>query len=163
MPFWKKSEDPWDYEPEKPSRLAEPGQEEKDCAPSLMDELRDWNEERKEKKALRETPPPPMICPWCGQEMEVGTITGGRDSVQWWPGWPNRFFGASGPEIDILHEGSLFNRYKTAWLCRGCRRMVMEIPEEEIPKPLTSEKAAEQLEEQRRREAQRKIDRGLQG
>ena len=163
MPFWKKSEDPWDYEPEKPSRPAEPGQEEKDCAPSLMDDLRDWNEERKEKKALRETPPPPMICPWCGQEMEVGTITGGRDSVQWWPGWPNRFFGASGPEIDILHEGSLFNRYKTAWLCRGCRRMVMEIPEEEIPKPLTSEKAAEQLEEQRRREAQRKIDRGLQG
>ena len=78
--------------------------------------------------------------------MEVGTITGGRDSVQWWPGWPNRFFGASGPEIDILHEGSLFNRYKTAWLCRGCRRMVMEIPEEEIPKPLTSEKAAEQLD-----------------
>ena len=66
MPFWKKSEDPWDYEPEKPSRPAEPGQEEKDCAPSLMDELRDWNEERKEKKALRETPPPPMICPWCG-------------------------------------------------------------------------------------------------
>ena len=40
MPFWKKSEDPWDYEPEKPSRPAEPGQEEKDCAPSLMDELR---------------------------------------------------------------------------------------------------------------------------
>ena len=40
---------------------------------------------------------------------------------------------------------------------------MMEIPEEEIPKPLTSEKAAEQLEEQRRREAQRKIDRGLQG
>lgn len=35
MPFWKKSEDPWDYEPEKPSRPAEPGQEEKDCAPSL--------------------------------------------------------------------------------------------------------------------------------
>ena len=123
MPFWKKSEDPWDYEPEKPSRPAEPGQEEKDCAPSLMDELRGWNEERKEKKALRETPPPPMICPWCGQEMEVGTITGGRDSVQWWPGWPNRFFGASGPEIDILHEGSLFNRYKTAWLCRSCRRI----------------------------------------
>ena len=34
MPFWRKSEDPWDYEPEKPSRPAEPGQEEKDCAPT---------------------------------------------------------------------------------------------------------------------------------
>ena len=39
----------------------------------------------------------------------------------------------------------------------------MEIPEEEIPKPLTSEKAAEQAEEQRQQEAQRTIDRGLQG
>ena len=39
----------------------------------------------------------------------------------------------------------------------------MEIPEEEIPKPLTSEKAAEQADEQRQQEAQRKIDRGLQG
>lgn len=162
MPFWKKSEDPWDYEPEKPSRPAEPGQEEKDCAPSLMDEFRDWIEERKEKKALRETPPPPMICPWCGQEMEVGTITGGRTVSSGGPAGPT---GSSVPRPGdrYLHEGSLFNRYKTAWLCRGCRRMVMEIPEEEIPKPLTSEKAAEQLEEQRRREAQRKIDRGLQG
>ena len=128
-----------------------------------MDELRDWNEERKEKKRQRQTPPPPMACPWCGQEMEVGTIVGGRDSVLWWPGWPNRIFGASGPEIDILHEGSLLHRYKTAWLCRACRRMVMEIPEEEIPKPLTPEEAAEQAEEQRQQEAQRKIDRGLQG
>ena len=75
MPFWKKSEDPWDYEPEKPSRPAEPGPEEKDCAPSLMDELRDWNEERKEKKRQRQTPPPPMACPWCGQEMEVGPLS----------------------------------------------------------------------------------------
>ena len=60
MPFRKKSEDPWDYEPEKPPHPAEPGPEDKDYAPSLMDELRDWNEERKEKKRQRETPPPPM-------------------------------------------------------------------------------------------------------
>ena len=39
----------------------------------------------------------------------------------------------------------------------------MEIPEEEIPKPPTPEEAAEQMEEQRQQEAQRKIDRGLQG
>ena len=30
MPFWKKSEDPWDYEPENAARPAEPGQEDKD-------------------------------------------------------------------------------------------------------------------------------------
>ena len=156
MPFWKKSEDPWDMEPEK-RRTWTAGEPQPPAADGEA-----WKVPG-EKETAEEQTPSAMTCPWCGQEMEVGTITGGRDSVQWWPGWPNRFFGASGPEIDILHEGSLFNRYKTAWLCRGCRRMVMEIPEEEIPKPLTSEKAAEQLEEQRRREAQRKIDRGLQG
>lgn len=130
MPFWKKSEDPWDYEPEKPTRPAETG--EKDDAPSLLDELRDWNEDRKEKKRQRETPPPPMTCPWCGQEMEVGTIAGVRDSVLWWPGWPNKVFGASGQGIDIIHEGSLWHRYKTAYLCRACRRMVLEFSEEAL-------------------------------
>ena len=164
MPFWKKSEDPWDYEPEKPSRPAEPGQEEKDCAPSLMDELRDWNEERKDKSALLEKPPPPMICPWCGQEMEAGYITGGRDGANWWPGWPPKVLGpGNGAPIRVDHEGTVLLRYKTAWLCRACRRMVLEIPEEEIPKPLTPEEAAARAEEQRQQEAQRKISRGLQG
>lgn len=163
MPFWKKSEDPWDYEPEKPSRPAEPGQEEKDCAPSLMDELPGLERGAEGEEGPAGDPAP-------AHDLSLVRAGDGGGDDHWGTGQcpvvarlPNRFFGASGPEIDILHEGSLFNRYKTAWLCRGCRRMVMEIPEEEIPKPLTSEKAAEQLEEQRRREAQRKIDRGLQG
>ena len=161
MPFRKKSEDPWDYEPEQRDPVRR--EEEPPVSPDGETQDRSAYGIPFQSRDAGSQSPPPMACPWCGQEMEVGTIVGGRDSVLWWPGWPNRFFGASGPEIDILHEGSLFNRYKTAWLCRSCRRMVMEIPEEEIPKPLTSEKAAEQLEEQRRREAQRKIDRGLQG
>lgn len=164
MPFWKKSEDPWDYEPEKPSRPAEPGQEGKDCAPSLMDELRDWNEERREKKRQRETPPP-MACPWCGQEMEAGYLTGGR-GVFWTQGVPTtkKLLLGAGEESTLRMdaEGGLLP-YGSAWLCRACRRMVMEIPEEEIPKPPTPEEAAEQMEEQRQQEAQRKIDRGLQG
>ena len=130
MAFWKKSEDPWDVEPEKTARPAETG--EKEDAPSLLDELRDWNEERKEKKRQREAPPPPMACPWCGQEMEVGTIIGGRDLVQWWPGWPKRVFGANGPGIHIDYEGGLLHKYKTAYLCRACRRMVLEFSEEAL-------------------------------
>ena len=133
MPFWKKSEDPWDCEPEKPPRPVAPGPEDKDYAPSLMDELREWNEERKEKKRQREATPAPMACPWCGQEMEVGYITGGRDTVQWWPGWPPRMIGgADGAAIRVDHEGTVFLRYKTAYLCRACRRMVMEFPEEAL-------------------------------
>ena len=132
MPFRKKSEDPWDYAPEKPPRPAEPGPEDKDYAPSLMDELRDWNEERKEKKRQRETPPPPMACPWCGQEMEVGYVTG-RDAVRWWPGWPPRIIGgADGAAIRVDHEGTVLLRYKTAYLCRACRRMVLEFSEEAL-------------------------------
>lgn len=137
MPFWKKSEDPWDCEPEKPPRPAAPGPEDKDYAPSLMDELREWNEERKEKKRQREATPAPMACPWCGQEMEVGYITGGRDTVQWWPGWPPQYFTGvgDGKEVRVDHEGTVFHRYKAAWLCRACRRMVLEFPEEEVALP----------------------------
>ena len=81
MPFWKKSEDPWDYEPEKrpvPSAEAGGGEDAPGFFEELRGDLQKWNQERKEKKAQRQTPPPPMKCPWCGQEMEVGYVTSGR-------------------------------------------------------------------------------------
>lgn len=164
MFFKKKGEDPWEYEPEKPLRPAEPGPEDKDNAPNMMDELRNWNEERKEKKRQRETPPPPMTCPWCGQEMEVGTIAGNQYGLYWRPGWPPKWIQPeSGDAIRMDHEGTILLRYKTVYFCRTCRRMTLEIPEEELPKPLTPEEAAARAEEQRQQEAQRKISRGLQG
>ena len=131
MPFWKKSEDPWDYAPEEPPRPAEPGPEDKDYAPSLLDELRDWNEERKEKKRQRETPPPPMACPWCGREMEMGYLSGSR-GVFWIRGVPTArkfWLGAGrGNIIRVDTEGGLMTPHRTAWLCRACRRMVLEAP-----------------------------------
>ena len=131
--FWKKSDDPWDYEP--PSRPAEP--EEGGRAPGLMDELRGdfqaWNEDRREKKRQREAPPPPMACPWCGQEMEAGWISGGRDGVHWYSGWPPKLVaGLDAPSLRVDHEGGLLHSYKAACLCRSCRRMVLEFPEEEL-------------------------------
>ena len=139
MPFWKKSEDPWDYEPEKrPAPSAEAGGGED--APGFLEELRgdfqEWNQERKEKKAQRQTPPPPMECPWCGQEMEAGYITGGQYGANWWPGWPPRVFGpGDGAAVRVDHEGTVLLRYKTAYLCRVCRRMVLEFPAEELEAP----------------------------
>ena len=131
MPFWKKSEDPWDYAPEKPPRPAEPGPEDKDYAPSLMDELRDWDEERKEKKRQREAPPPSMACPWCGREMEMGYLSGSR-GVFWIRGVPTArkfWLGAGrGNIIRVDTEGGLMTPHRTAWLCRACRRMVLEAP-----------------------------------
>ena len=105
MPFWKKSEDPWDYEPEKrpvPSAEAGGGEDAPGFFEELRGDLQNWNQERKEKKAQRQTPPPPMKCPWCGQEMEVGYVTSGRDAVRWWPGWPPRVLG---PGDGCAHPG----------------------------------------------------------
>lgn len=69
MPFWKKGEDPWDLQPE---AGAKPGMTSAQDTPTLFEELRDWNEARRERKAQRETPPPATACPWCGQDMETG-------------------------------------------------------------------------------------------
>ena len=71
-----------------------------------------------------------MTCPWCGQEMEVGWITAGRDGAQWRPGWPPKLFGRAFVCID--HEGSVLRRRKAAYLCRSCRRMVLEFPAEAL-------------------------------
>ena len=133
MPFWKKGEAPWDYEP--PFRPAEP--EEGGRAPGLMEELQGglqaWSEDRREKKRQREIPPPPMACPWCGREMEVGSITGGRDGAKWWPGWPPKpIAGLDAPFLRVDHEGGFLCSYKAAYLCRSCRRMVLEFPEESL-------------------------------
>ena len=134
MPFWKKSEDPWDYAPEKPpAPSAEAGGGED--APGFLEELRgdfqNWNQERKEKKAQRQTPPPPMACPWCGQEMEVGYVTGAR-GVHYHRGMPTtkRLWLGTGPDntMRVDAEGGLLTPYCRAWFCRTCRRMVLEAP-----------------------------------
>lgn len=125
MPFWKKGEDPWGLQPE---AGAKPRMTSAQDTPTLFEELRDWNEARRERKTQRETPPPATACPWCGQDMETGWIAGGRDGIQWWSGWPPRSLVDETP-IRVDHEGTLLRRYKAACLCRSCRRMVLEFPE----------------------------------
>lgn len=164
MPFRKKSEDPWDYEPER----RDPVRREEEPPVSPDGETQDRSACRIpfQSRDAGSQSPPPMACPWCGREMEMGYLSGSR-GVFWIRGVPTArkfWLGAGrGNIIRVDTEGGLMTPHRTAWLCRACRRMVMEIPEEEIPKPLTPEEAAEQAEEQRQQEAQRKIDRGLQG
>lgn len=131
MPFWKKSEDPWDYAPER----RDPVRREEEPPVSPDGETQDRSACRIpfQSRDAGSQSPPPMACPWCGQEMEVGYVTGGRDAVRWWPGWPPRMIGgADGAAIRVDHEGTVFLRYKTAYLCRACRRMVLEFPEEAL-------------------------------
>lgn len=132
MLFWKKSEDPWDIDPSKRRRPPVTETEEAgEPVPGLLEELRDWNEARKQKKA--ESVPPPIPCPWCGKEMETGYLMGGR-GIWWAPGSPNAW--AKWVSIAMVEgafrvdsEGGLA-AYRTAWYCAGCRRLVLEIPEQ---------------------------------
>lgn len=130
MPFWKKSEDPWD----KKDGISKPPKEPKE---SPIDTLKAWNEERKAAAKEREAAKrlPPEKCPWCGKDMEQGYIMGGRDVVRWYSG-TYKFDLFRGLEVvdsfSILDEGGPFiGYYKVAWLCRECGKMVFDIPEAE--------------------------------
>ena len=132
MAFWKKSEDPWDWEPERSRPI-----EQAEVPPAPPDrEAQDEGAWRApwEPGDTEMQSPPPMACPWCGGEMQVGRITGGGNPVRWRPGWPQSIFEGApwGEWVRIDHEGGFLHRYKAAWLCRACRRMVLEFPEEEL-------------------------------
>ena len=129
MAFWNKGEDPWDVEP-KPVSVPNP-----DCdgePDTLLDSLKAWNKERKEEKAKRETPLPPEKCPWCGKEMEAGYIMGNR-GIWWAPGRPDAWakwvsVAAAEGAIQLDTEGGLMDSRRTAWVCRDCGKMALNLP-----------------------------------
>ncbi len=125
MPFWKKSEDPWDQKPEK--RRLEP----KEPKESPIDSLKRWNEERKAEAKEREEAKrlPPEKCPWCGKDMEQGYLLTGRDTIRWYPGiykYKFALFYSGGLRIDTQGD---FTKYRITWLCRNCKKMVFDMPE----------------------------------
>ena len=86
MAFWKKSEDPWDIDPNQRRTAPEP----EEIEPGLLDSLReDWDamqaarQEKREKLRL-----PPEKCPWCGKDMEQGFLE--RQGCFLVPGHPHR-------------------------------------------------------------------------
>lgn len=134
MPFWRKSEDPWDWKDgvSKPPR--EP-REPKEPRENPIETVKAWNEDRKAKAKEKEEAKwlPPEKCPWCGKEMEQGFLLGGRDSVRWYPGvyktdWLRGLDSAN--KIDVLDEGGIWSGlYKTVWLCRECKKAVFTMPD----------------------------------
>lgn len=126
MAFWKKSEDPWDIDPEKRRPPAAETAEDGQPAPGLLEQLRDWNEARKQAREARA--PQPIPCPWCGREMEIGYLMGGR-GVYWRPGRPGGFFTGLEDYERLDTDGTLLSSYKFAWYCAGCRKLVLDLPE----------------------------------
>lgn len=133
MAFWKKSEDPWDMDPDKQRRAApQPDDEDRDPDTSLLEDLRAWNNTRKEEKARREIPPEPIPCPWCGGEMEPGYLIGGRDAVRLVRQRPGALR-LTDPDdtLYIQGDGTFWCDYKIAWTCEHCRKLVLDLPEPE--------------------------------
>ena len=146
MAFWKKSDDPWDIDPEKrkkqttaafwendapaetdPVGAASGRPEEEPRGQSLGESIKGFFGGKKE-----EAPIIPEKCPWCGKDMERGYIDGGRDYSVMWRNWkPRGFLGIFQPEdareIDLLDEGDGLWCYKTVWYCRDCGKMTLEI------------------------------------
>ena len=146
MAFWKKSEDPWDIDPEKrkkqttaafwendapaetdPVGAASGRPEEEPRGQSLGESIKGFFGGKKE-----DAPITPEKCPWCGKDMEWGRIDGGRDYSVMWRNWkPRGFLGLSQPdnarEIDLLDEGDGLRCYKTIWYCQDCGKMTLEI------------------------------------
>ena len=147
MAFWKKSDDPWDIDPEKRKKQttapfwendapaetdpagAQSGQAENEAprGQSLGESIKGFFGGKKE-----DAPITPEKCPWCGKDMERGYIDGGRDySVMWRNSRPRGLLGIFQPEdareIDILDEGDGLWCYKTIWYCRDCGKMTLEV------------------------------------
>ena len=123
MSFWKKGEDPWDWEPERKRDQAETPQ-----TPS-GGETRDWSAWKApwESKDTEAQSPPPMACPWCGQSMRPGYLVGGRDLVRvLWerPG----VFRLADPDgtLYLRGDGGFWDDYKLAWHCETCRKLVVD-------------------------------------
>jgi len=127
MPFWKKSEDPWDRK----DGISKPPKEPRE---NPIDSLKQWNEARKAEAKEREEARrlPPEKCPWCGKDMEQGYLITGRDPIRWHPGIYKftLFSGLDGDDLRIDTQGD-FTMYRVTWLCRECKKLVFDMPEPE--------------------------------
>ena len=134
MAFWKKSEDPWDIDPEKRKR---------EQAPVTFETAQETERREEDESILSEIAGlfkkkpdpieslPDMTCPWCGKEMTKGYLMGGRDRVCWSAEKPGGFFGSAFLETVEIRDPDVWNNYKTCWHCIPCRRLVVDVPEQE--------------------------------
>lgn len=129
MPFWNRSDDPWDRRPERPAP-------ERVKIENPLDTVRQWNGRRKAaagEKAAAEAALPPERCPWCGEPAERGYLAGGK-GVFWNSGRPSAASawlgpGAFGGSLRVDSEGGLLASWRTAWHCRACRKMFFALEE----------------------------------
>lgn len=68
----------------------------------------------------------PQACPLCGRDMEPGSLFPGRKNVFWVSVSARRRPQESHIKLDT--QGISLERFKTAWFCRSCGKMVFAVP-----------------------------------
>lgn len=136
MPFWKQSDDPWDRKPDKRPRPVPESPESQEPQGNFLDSLKAWSEDRKAKAKEKEEAKrlPPEKCPWCGKDMEQGYMMGGK-GIFWYSGiltTKAAWIGTLGEERLRVDDEGLLATHKITWLCRDCKKMVLDMPEEDI-------------------------------
>lgn len=160
MPFWKKSEDPWDMEPRKTCR------DDTKEIENPTKESKNRNEQRKDA-AETEEQSSAMICPWCGMPMERGYLDAVKGGNIWWvkkrPDLKSSMIGAD-PKTSLLvdDEGTLWT-YKTAWYCAACKKMALDAAGMKEPYATNFDTLAEREAADRQQTAGRQIDQAMQG
>ncbi len=132
MPFWKKSDDPWDRRPGSPPV---PREEPEAAEESPLEALRDLGEKVKSAvDGLREPKPeepeaPPERCPWCQGPMERGYLYG-RGFVYWQRTRPKLLsLTGLGADAWVLNTEGGFGgtSYHTMWYCPACEKMTLDV------------------------------------
>ena len=134
MAFWKKSEDPWDIDPEKRRRQQEKAWKQAEERDLQGDEARQEEESFGELigslfRKKEQTPPQARSCPWCQKEMTLGYITAGN-GVALWQDWKPTALNIppkDSERFSIMDEEPLINRYCTAWYCRDCKKITLDV------------------------------------
>lgn len=117
MAFWKKkSEDPWDIDPNRQKKVtasSAPEEEPERVIPPWV-----------HKSEI----PEPIPCPWCGKPMEWGNLYasrgghGGGSFLQWREGEHKGFLDS----LRFTGRMVTMGWYEEAWYCETCQKLVLD-------------------------------------
>ena len=141
MAFWKKkSEDPWDMDPNQKRKPVLYYERESELQagpmPQAVSRTRDQEgeglamPESAAEPEVQEEPEDAPDCPWCGGKMVRAYLLGGQDMIRFADQKPHSFWGSLGHEKTYLHDDASFlsGNYKSCWQCKPCFKLVIDIP-----------------------------------
>ena len=134
MAFWKKkSEDPWDIDPNRKRETTLFYERDPEPQPAFAPERKEESglatpQTVNESDAVEEPEIGPE-CPWCGEKMVRAYIIGGRDRPRLSDEKPSAFLGVLGQETMAFSDEGFWTTHKSCWQCKPCRKLVADLPE----------------------------------